>query len=115
VPTLPFGLGTGTPAVNSAVVAPGDAVLAYTDGVTEAHDAGRELFGPERLNSLLAREAEIDQEAEELLRALVMAVTEHQHGDLRDDATLLLLQLSSVTSPPDSPSPGRGAWPPAPG
>jgi serine phosphatase RsbU (regulator of sigma subunit) len=106
-PTLPFGLGTRTPVVNSAIVAPGDAVLFYSDGVTEAHDAERELFGLERLTALLASQAEVEQEAEELLRALVLAITDHQHGDLRDDATLLLLQLSSLTSPPDSPSPGR--------
>jgi hypothetical protein len=106
-PTLPFGLGTGTPAVNSAILAPGDAVLIYTDGVTEAHDASRELFGMERLTALLASEADIEQEAEELLRALVRAITGHQDGDLRDDATLLLLQLSSLPSPPASPSPGR--------
>jgi phosphoserine phosphatase RsbU/P len=104
VPTLPFGLGTGSPAVNTAIVAPGDAVLVYSDGVTEAHDAGRELFGLDRLTGLLSSEAEIEQEAEELLGKIVRAITGHQEGDLRDDATLLLLQLDSphltTTAPP---------------
>ncbi len=94
VPTLPFGLGTGTPVVSSAIIAPGDSVLIYTDGVTDARTAGRELFGLDRLTDLLTSQVDIEQEAEELLRKLVQAITSHQHGELRDDATILLLRLT---------------------
>jgi serine phosphatase RsbU (regulator of sigma subunit)/anti-sigma regulatory factor (Ser/Thr protein kinase) len=38
----------------SAIVAPGDDLLLYSDGLTEAHGAGREMFGFPRLASLLA-------------------------------------------------------------
>jgi serine phosphatase RsbU (regulator of sigma subunit) len=96
-PTVPFGLGLDGapgPVVNSAVMAPGDALLLYTDGVTEAHDAGHDLFGLSRLIELLDREAALDQEPEELLDTLTDAVIGHQEGDLRDDATLLLIRLS---------------------
>ena len=91
-PTVPFGLGTGPPAVSSCDLEPGDAVLLYTDGVTEAHSPGGEQFGLGRLTDLLERESAGGHEPEELLRRLVRAVLDHQDGELRDDATLLLLR-----------------------
>lgn len=38
-----------------AMLAPGDTFVAYTDGVSEAMNAGQVLYGDERLNTLLAR------------------------------------------------------------
>jgi phosphoserine phosphatase RsbU/P len=90
--TVPFGLGTGAPSVSTADLEPHDAVLLYTDGVTEAHAPGGEPFGLTRLADLLEREASGTYEPEELLRRLVRAVLEHQGGPLRDDATFLLLR-----------------------
>jgi serine phosphatase RsbU (regulator of sigma subunit) len=90
--TLPFGLGAGLPEVHALDLRPGDTVLVYTDGVTEAHTVNRELFGLSRLSGLLAREAASEQQVEELLRRMVRAVLDHQHGGLRDDATMLLLR-----------------------
>ena len=89
---LPFGLGTGTPAVNSCDLEPGDAVVLYTDGVTDAHAPDGELFGLGRLADLVEQEAAGEREPEELLRRVVGAVIDHQAGDLRDDATLVLLR-----------------------
>jgi hypothetical protein len=91
-PTVPFGLGTGIPALSSCDLEPDDAVLLYTDGVTEAHAPGGEPFGLGRLTDFLERESAGAHEAEELLRRLVRAVMDHQGGQLRDDATLLLLR-----------------------
>jgi Stage II sporulation protein E (SpoIIE) len=91
-PTLPFGLLGEKPGIHTLDLKPDDAVLFYTDGVTEAHDANRELFGVDRLSELLSREAAGEQEAEELLRRMVRALLDHQSGDLRDDATLLMLR-----------------------
>ncbi|HEX3713505.1 MAG TPA: PP2C family protein-serine/threonine phosphatase [Trebonia sp.] len=90
--TVPFGLGTGIPAVSSRDLEPGDAVLLYTDGVTEAHAPGGEWFGLDRLADLLERESAGTHQPEELLRRLVRAVLDHQGGYLRDDATLLLVR-----------------------
>jgi hypothetical protein len=90
--TVPFGLGTGTPAVSSRDLEPHDAVLLYTDGVTEAHAPGGEPFGLDRLADLLERESAGVYQPEELLRRLVRAVLDHQGGHLRDDATLLLVR-----------------------
>jgi serine phosphatase RsbU (regulator of sigma subunit) len=91
-PTIPFGLGAGTPGIHSLDLKPDDVVLFYTDGVTEAHDANSELFGLDRLTALLAREAAGERQAEELLRRMVREILAHQHGDLRDDATMLMLR-----------------------
>jgi Stage II sporulation protein E (SpoIIE) len=91
-PTVPFGLGGGTPGVHALDLKPDDAVLFYTDGVTEAHTPERELFGMDRLTELLVAEAAGEHEVEELLRRMVRAVLRHQGGDLRDDATMLLLR-----------------------
>jgi serine phosphatase RsbU (regulator of sigma subunit) len=91
-PTVPFGLGTGAPAVSSRDLEPDDAVLLYTDGVTEAHAPGGEPFGLARLTDFLERQSAGAHQPEELLRRLVRTVLEHQGGQLRDDATLLLLR-----------------------
>jgi serine phosphatase RsbU (regulator of sigma subunit) len=90
-PVLPFGL-RGAPRLGTADLEPGDAVLLYTDGVTEARRSDGELFGVERLTDLIEREAASEQPPEEMLRRLVQALTDHQPEGLRDDATLLLVQ-----------------------
>ena len=95
-PTLPFGLGDGTPEPRIEQLEPDDAVLLYTDGVVEARTPDGELFGLDRLADLLEREAASGRSAEELLRRLVLAVLEHQAGGLRDDATLLLVQWTGT-------------------
>jgi Stage II sporulation protein E (SpoIIE) len=91
-PIVPFGLRGGTPALCSADLEPGDAVLLYTDGVTEAHLPNGEQFGLPRLIDLLEREAAAGRQPEEILRRLVAALLGHQPGGLRDDATFLLVQ-----------------------
>jgi hypothetical protein len=97
-PMLPFGLGGGTPALSTKDLEPGDAILLYTDGVTEARTANGELFGLDRLTDLLEREAASELPPEEILRRLVRALLDYEPGGLRDDATLLLVQWS-----PDAP------------
>jgi Stage II sporulation protein E (SpoIIE) len=89
---LPFGLGGGPAVMNARDLEPGDEVLLYTDGVTDAHQARGDLFGLDRLIDLLEREAAADLEPEETLRRLVQALLAYQGGGLRDDATLLLLR-----------------------
>jgi hypothetical protein len=96
--TVPFGLGTGTVAVSAVDLEPGDALLLYTDGVTEARVGGGELFGLDRLTDLLEREAASETPPEELLRRLIRGVLDYQGGELRDDATLLLVQWTGTST-----------------
>jgi len=70
-------------------LAPGDAVVLYTDGITEAANASRELFGRPRLAELVS--AHRHASAQELAQAIDLAVAEFV-GDApqSDDFTLLV-------------------------
>ena len=106
-PALPFGLDAASPTVARSTLQPGDAVLLYTDGVVEARTPRGEEFGLDRLTDFLEREAASKHPAEELLRRLVRAVLDYQGGDLRDDATLLLIQWAGVATPAGTSVPGQ--------
>ncbi|MBI3911018.1 MAG: PAS domain-containing protein [Armatimonadetes bacterium] len=69
---------------------PGDAVILYTDGVTEAR-AGADLFGEERLASLVAACAGLD--ARGIVERIEHAVVEFQSGTLHDDIAILVLRI----------------------
>jgi serine phosphatase RsbU (regulator of sigma subunit) len=77
--------------VNAARLAPGEAILAYTDGVGEAFDEQGELFGLERLLSAVAVAPSRDPEA---LNAAVRAAVRAFAGAARqsDDITILTLR-----------------------
>ncbi|GAA4692528.1 PP2C family protein-serine/threonine phosphatase [Pseudonocardia yuanmonensis] len=97
-PRLPLGvagLAASAPAPRATVareqLEPGDRLLLYSDGITEARDAHGEFFGEQRLIELTEHAAAADLSAPETLRRLGAAVMEHQQGRLQDDATLLLV------------------------
>ncbi len=99
-PTLPFGLlDPSPPCVATVALQPGDSVLFYTDGVTEARTPDGEEFGLPRLIELLEHEAGSGRLPEEILRRLVRSVMDHRADQLRDDATLLLLHWPGSRRP----------------
>jgi hypothetical protein len=87
---LPFGLDSAELTVAEEALQPGDWLVLYTDGVTEARDATGEYFGDVRLVDFLEREAAAGHPPPETVRRLVQAVMAHQNGVLQDDATVLL-------------------------
>lgn len=89
---LPLGLGDAQVEVAETSLEPGDSVLFFTDGVTEARSPEGVLFGRARLADLLVRTAASDETVPELMRRLSHAVLDHQNGALQDDATLLILR-----------------------
>jgi serine phosphatase RsbU (regulator of sigma subunit) len=92
-PVPPLGAGLGIqPRVCRYDLQPGDRVLFYTDGITEARNSTGELFGVERLADLVARRDTDELPAPETLRRLVHSVLEHQVDRLQDDATVLLVE-----------------------
>src|SRR3954447_18346572 len=98
-PRLPLGIQPPpgrpiTPQVRREQLEPGDRLLFYTDGVTEARDHTGAFFGEERLVELTEHAAASGLPAPEVLRRLVIAVLDHQKGQLQDDATLLIAEWS---------------------
>ena len=78
-------------ASGAAQLAPGDRLILYTDGVTEACDVAGEEFGEVRLLRLLQ---EHRTAAASALQAKILAVAgEFSRGHWHDDATLLVLAV----------------------
>jgi hypothetical protein len=93
-PSPPFGLrlAEGEPVEGEESLQPGDMVLLYSDGLTEARRPDGELFTEERLAEFIEREAANGLPAPETLRGLRDAIIERGAGALRDDATALLIE-----------------------
>jgi sigma-B regulation protein RsbU (phosphoserine phosphatase) len=68
----------------------GDALLLYTDGMFEAHDAEGREFGIERLTE--AFQALRDRPADEIARRLIDAVRDHAKRDPEDDQTVVVIK-----------------------
>lgn len=88
---LPIGLGDVDVVTAQVALQPGDRVLFYTDGVVEARSAQGEEFGLERLGDLAARAVASNEPAAEIARRLIHSVLAHEAGNLRDDATVVLV------------------------
>ncbi|GIF05028.1 PP2C family protein-serine/threonine phosphatase [Actinoplanes siamensis] len=95
---LPLGFDDPQIRVAEESLEPGDRLLLYTDGVTEAHTRGGERFGLERLVDLVEQNAAAGLPAPETLRRLAHAVVEHQGAAPGDDATLLVLEWSAAAA-----------------
>jgi serine phosphatase RsbU (regulator of sigma subunit) len=92
---LPLGLGHmrgRPPDVTEEALQPADCVLLYTDGVTDARSEQGEFFGIEGLARSVTRALADQSPPAEAMRRLLRAIIAHQHGDLQDDATAVLLQ-----------------------
>jgi serine phosphatase RsbU (regulator of sigma subunit) len=83
-------------------LAPGDLLLLYTDGVTEAR-RGLEMFGEKRLERLLKRKRISPGRLPHMILDQVLAFS---GGSLRDDAAVLVL---SLTEPPEGEAPRPAA------
>jgi serine/threonine protein phosphatase PrpC len=93
-PVPPLGVESprGAPTVATDALEPGDLLLFYTDGLSEARDPDGEMFTIERLSEFIEREAAAGQTAPETLRRLRHAIIGREATALRDDATAVLLE-----------------------
>jgi hypothetical protein len=93
-PAPPLGtqLAASAPAEGWESLEPGDMLLLYTDGLSEARRPGGELFTVERLGEFIERQAAGGEPAPETLRRLRAAIIDRGEGALRDDATALLVE-----------------------
>ncbi|BDH07256.1 PP2C family protein-serine/threonine phosphatase [Streptomyces seoulensis] len=100
---LPLGLGlhgADGPVPHRVAFAPGDQILLYTDGVTEARDVDG-TFYPLGDRAYLLKEPDADRALETLREDVVR----HAAGPLHDDAAMLLLRYHAPA--------GRGSGPTA--
>ncbi len=80
---------------HSLILEPGDRLVLFTDGVTEAFAPGGEQFGEDRLALILADSA--SRSPEGMARAVVEAVQYFESGGERsDDITLLILNRKAA-------------------
>ena len=105
---VPLGLGHQDDPlpVTEERLEPGDRLLLYTDGVTEARDTEGRFFGTDRLVEFLTKELAAGRPVAETLRRLNLAILDHQHGALQDDATTVIVEWLS-----DAPQRMAGALP----
>ena len=99
---LPLGLFHLSPdrlTVHEEDLHPGDRLLTYTDGVTDAVSASGERFGVDRLVDFIHRALNDELPTPETARRLVRAVVDHQNEELQDDATAVIVEWQPSRSP----------------
>jgi sigma-B regulation protein RsbU (phosphoserine phosphatase) len=73
-------------------LAPGDTLVLYTDGVTEATDAKLEEFGDERLITVMQGQGRFP--VEQVVDGIVTAVRQFSDGEQQDDITLVVARCT---------------------
>jgi serine phosphatase RsbU (regulator of sigma subunit) len=92
VATTPVGMFADVAPVDVRVgLGPGDALVFYTDGITEARNAHGDLFGETRLRTALSDC--IGRSADETAQRLVDAARAYAGGALGDDAAVLVVKV----------------------
>jgi serine phosphatase RsbU (regulator of sigma subunit) len=78
----------------SLQLAPGDCLLLYTDGITEAMNAESEMFGDDRLASVFAQLAP-NRSAQRIVDGLVEALEQFRRGQIgTDDVTAVVVRYT---------------------
>ncbi|MFI9587734.1 PP2C family protein-serine/threonine phosphatase [Streptomyces sp. NPDC052236] len=91
-PAHPLGTDLGIRAtLCQEQLQPGDRVVLYTDGITEARDADGREFGLDRFTDFLIRHDADRLPVPETLRRLTHSIMDYHGGRLQDDATVLLM------------------------
>ena len=91
-PARPLGLQNGKPVCCEMRLEPGDRLLLYTDGITEARSPSGEFFGEQRLADFISSALAAGDPAPETVRRLMRRVLAHQADQLQDDASIVVLE-----------------------
>lgn len=81
----------GSYAQEEIMLASGDRLVLYTDGVTEAADENDKEFGEERLTQLVWENRELQAQA--LQTRILETITDFCKGNFRDDVTLVTVSV----------------------
>jgi phosphoserine phosphatase RsbU/P len=81
----------------TVALGPGEALVLYTDGVTEAQQEDGTFFGEQRLHDTLAAWA--GRSADDMADHIVAEVLAFQHGTPRDDIAVVVLKNPASTTP----------------
>ncbi|GHB37663.1 hypothetical protein GCM10010331_26410 [Streptomyces xanthochromogenes] len=100
---LPARFSKGPRDLHEVPLEPGDRVLLYTDGVTEARTAGGGEYGMDRFTDSIILATAAGELPAESLRRLIHAILDSEDSDLRDDATMLLIEWWPPTARPTQP------------
>ena len=73
-------------------LAPGDRLVLFTDGVSEAMDTAGEMFGEARIEELVSDCRDLS--ATELQQTVVDAASTYSGGELEDDVTLVVVRIT---------------------
>ena len=92
MPPLGTGLGSGAPTVCEEYLEPGDILVFYTDGLTEARDLDSTLLGVDGLVDLIRRGTAEGRSLPELVRALRNQLVDRDDAWVSDDATAMCVQ-----------------------
>lgn len=94
---MPLGLmPDATYGVQETFLSPGEGLLFYSDGIIEAHDANRKMFGTSRLSSLVT--ANSGSGAEELISSLLSELHSYTGPgwEQEDDIMMVVLQENTI-------------------
>ncbi len=106
VANIPIGIDEGKQYKDQeTTIAPGDVILLYTDGLTEAMNAGEELFGLARVEQAVCsgksdENGEVSssfKSSQQLLDTMTHAVSEFVNGaEQSDDLTMLVIVFKNM-------------------